>query len=137
MEKARKSNKFKWKYCHRGTYRSNVKRDGRNQVWFYIYLLVFYTWKYTYFCLATLFCVNILFCCPRYHGKAFRYGLIQLVKFRKRRSKSSPKIRYFHYYLWTCCLYLKEIGNKKQTFSYPASVLQYIRYLAPGDTFGR
>ena len=77
--------------------------------------------------------VNILFSCTRFDGKAFGDGLIESVKFRKKRAKSSRKIRYFLYYLWAR---LKEIGSEEQTFTYPASVKQYIRYLALGDIVG-
>ena len=80
--------------------------------------------------------VNILFSCPRFDEKTFGDGLIELVKFQKKRAKSSWKIKQFQYCLWACCLYRKEIGNEEQTFSYPASVLQYIRYLAPGNIVG-
>ena len=68
----------------------------------------------------------------RFDRKAFGDSLIESVKFRKKRAKSRRKIRYFDYCLWASCLYRKEIGLVEQTLSYPASVLQYIRYFAPG-----
>ena len=78
--------------------------------------------------------VNMLFSYPRFDRKTFGDCLIESVKFRKNRAKSSRKMRCCrHYCLWARCLYRKEIGNEEQTFSYPASVLQYIKILSTGE----
>ena len=48
----------------------------------------------------------------------------------------NKQIRYFHYCLWARELLKAEVGPENAHFSYPASVLAYIRLVAPGNVVG-
>ena len=52
---------------------------------------------------------------------------------KQKRGKKNIKIRYFFYCVWARELLLKEIGPPNAQYSYPKSVLDYIRMIAPGD----
>ncbi|KAK3749145.1 hypothetical protein QZH41_009827 [Actinostola sp. cb2023] len=53
-----------------------------------------------------------------------------------RRGRLARRNRYIHYCCWAHALMRNNIGPPEAEYSFPQSVLTYIRYLAPGDIKG-
>ena len=72
-----------------------------------------------------------------YAGLFFTESLEETIKSRQKRGKLNKKIRWYHYCLWARALLRKQIGPEDAQYTFPQSVLDYIRHLAPGDIVGQ
>ncbi|XP_057304117.1 uncharacterized protein LOC130662334 [Hydractinia symbiolongicarpus] len=71
-----------------------------------------------------------------YDGSLFISALKDAVKIRKKRSKTPRKIRFSFYCYWARNLLRKEVGPENPEYSFPPSILSYLRSLCPGDIVG-
>ena len=76
----------------------------------------------------------------RYDGPTFIENLERSIEIRLNKNKEPRQIRYFHYASWALALRKKEIGpmngDELPIYSYPQTVLKFIRAVVPGDIVG-
>ncbi|CAH3153227.1 unnamed protein product, partial [Porites lobata] len=71
-----------------------------------------------------------------YDGEFFANNLETKMADRMKRGKLPRRIRYLEYCHWAHSLMRKEIGPSDAQFSFPSTVLSFIRALVPGDVVG-
>ncbi|KXJ24060.1 hypothetical protein AC249_AIPGENE10828 [Exaiptasia diaphana] len=71
-----------------------------------------------------------------FDGEVFAENLETSTYQRKRRGKPARLNRYFHYCSWAHALMEKNIGPAGAEYTFPSSVLAFIRDLVPGNVKG-
>ena len=74
--------------------------------------------------------------CYSFDGTDFVKNIEKGVSYKKRKNKRPRQIRHSFYCAWALQLLRAEIGPADSTYTFPPSVLKYLRCVCPGNIVG-